>query len=157
MTTPTAETMSIGLLAFALLSWFLHRHLDNFIMTWQTLLIYRDSAIWTTLSWHGNPAHLRGLCKNSCQPRHRRQLPIPPGRYKKYAAVWGYSATRIASNKMHLDKTVFHLLSICTLTLNWPFPFSVSGDKSYCLDNFLCQPHNPANAHIKNWLPATYC
>ena len=33
MTTPAAETKSIGLLADAQLSWFLHRHLDNFIMT----------------------------------------------------------------------------------------------------------------------------
>jgi hypothetical protein len=33
MTTPVAETKSIGLLAIALLSWFLHRHLDNFILT----------------------------------------------------------------------------------------------------------------------------
>ena len=33
MTNPSAETKSIGLLADALLSWFLQRHLDNFIMT----------------------------------------------------------------------------------------------------------------------------
>jgi hypothetical protein len=33
MTIPAAETKSIGLLAFAQLSWFLHRHLDNFIVT----------------------------------------------------------------------------------------------------------------------------
>jgi hypothetical protein len=33
MTTPAAETKSIGLLANAPLSWFLHRHLDNFILT----------------------------------------------------------------------------------------------------------------------------
>jgi len=33
MTNPAAETKSIGLLADALLSWFLHRHLDNFIVT----------------------------------------------------------------------------------------------------------------------------
>jgi hypothetical protein len=33
MTNPAAETQSTGLLAFALLSWLLHRHLDNFIMT----------------------------------------------------------------------------------------------------------------------------
>jgi len=83
VTNPATVTMSIGLLADAPLSWFLHRHLDNFIVTWQIRTIYRDSVIWTTLSWHGNPAHLPGLCKNTCQPRHRRQLPIPPGRYEK--------------------------------------------------------------------------
>jgi len=33
MTTPASETKSIGLLANAPLSWFLHRHLDNFILT----------------------------------------------------------------------------------------------------------------------------
>ena len=79
MTTPAAETKSIGLLADALLSWFLHLHQDNFIVTWQILLIYRDSLIWTTLSWQPNPAHLSGLCKNSCQPRHRRQLILTTG------------------------------------------------------------------------------
>jgi hypothetical protein len=31
--TPAAETKSIGLLANAPLSWFLHRHQDNLIMT----------------------------------------------------------------------------------------------------------------------------
>ena len=50
MTNPAAVTKSIGLLAFALLSWFLHCHLDSFIMTGQILPIYRDLAIWTTLS-----------------------------------------------------------------------------------------------------------
>ena len=33
VTNPAAVTMSIGLLADAQLSWFLHRHLDKFIMT----------------------------------------------------------------------------------------------------------------------------
>jgi hypothetical protein len=33
MTNPATETTSIGLLANAPLSWFLHRNLDNFIMT----------------------------------------------------------------------------------------------------------------------------
>ena len=51
MTNPAAETKSIGLLADAQLSWFLHRHLDNFIVTGQLLLIYRDSAIRTVSSW----------------------------------------------------------------------------------------------------------
>jgi hypothetical protein len=50
VTNPAAETKSIGLLANALLSWFLHRHLDNFIMTRQILPIYRVNVIWTTLS-----------------------------------------------------------------------------------------------------------
>jgi hypothetical protein len=33
MINPATETKSIGLPAFAQLSWFLHRHLDYFIMT----------------------------------------------------------------------------------------------------------------------------
>ena len=33
MTNPAAVTKSIGLPADALLSWFLHHHLDNFIVT----------------------------------------------------------------------------------------------------------------------------
>jgi hypothetical protein len=67
------------------------------------------------------------------------------------------SASRTASNFIHRDKTLFRHLSICIATLNWFFPCFVSGDKFVCLDNFLRLPHNPANAHIKNWLPATYC
>jgi hypothetical protein len=54
MTTPVAETKSIGLLADALLSWFLHCHLDSYIMTGQLLLIYLDSAIWTVSSGREN-------------------------------------------------------------------------------------------------------
>ena len=45
MTNPASVTESIGLLADALLSWFLHRHLDNFIVTGQLAAVYRDSAI----------------------------------------------------------------------------------------------------------------
>jgi hypothetical protein len=41
MTNPAAETRSIGLLAIAPLSWFLHRHLDNFILTNNFSLIYQ--------------------------------------------------------------------------------------------------------------------
>ena len=50
VTNPATVTMSIGLLADALLSWFLHRHLESFIVTGQLIAIYRDSVIWTTLS-----------------------------------------------------------------------------------------------------------
>jgi len=50
MTAPAAETESIGLLANALLSWFLHRHLDSFAMTGQILPIYRDFSILTASS-----------------------------------------------------------------------------------------------------------
>jgi len=54
MTNPATETKSIGLLAIAQLSWFLHRHLDSFIVTGQLAAVYRDSVIWTTLSGREN-------------------------------------------------------------------------------------------------------
>ena len=50
MTTPAAETKSIGLLAIAQLSRFLQRHLDSFIVTGQILPTYRDFA-----KTHANP------------------------------------------------------------------------------------------------------
>jgi hypothetical protein len=53
-TDPFAETKSIGLQADAQLSWFLQRHLDYFIMTGQTLPIYWDQAVWTTLPGREN-------------------------------------------------------------------------------------------------------
>ena len=40
MTNPAAETKSIGLPAYAQLSWFLQRHLDSFTVTGQLLPIY---------------------------------------------------------------------------------------------------------------------
>ena len=54
MTTPAAETNSIGLLAFALLLWFLQHHLDSFIMTGQILPIYRDYSVKTVPSGREN-------------------------------------------------------------------------------------------------------
>jgi len=60
VTTPAAETKSIGLLADALLSWFLQSHQDNFIVTGQLLLIDRDSAIWTNLPGRENSCPLTG-------------------------------------------------------------------------------------------------
>jgi hypothetical protein len=50
MTNPATKTKSIGLPADALLSWFLHRHLDNFIMTRKLSFIYWDFA-----KTHANP------------------------------------------------------------------------------------------------------
>jgi len=79
-TNPAAETKSIGLQADARVVMVFACHLDNFIVTWQILPTYRDHAIWTTLSWQRIPAHLPGLCKNSCQPWRGRQLIKPPGR-----------------------------------------------------------------------------
>ena len=66
-----------------------------------------------------------------------------------------HSASRSASNFIHRDKTDFLHLSICTATLIWFLSNFVSGDNFVCLDKLLHQPHNPAHAHIKNWLPAT--
>jgi hypothetical protein len=47
VTNPATETESIGLLAFAPLSWFLHRHLNSFFVTRHLLHIYRDFATLT--------------------------------------------------------------------------------------------------------------
>jgi len=96
VTIPAIVTRSIGLPAIALLSWFLHHRRDNFIISWQILLIYRDKLILTTLSWHENPAHLPGLCKNSCQPRRSRQLNLPAGRYQQLqlSRWWGKSSSK---------------------------------------------------------------
>jgi len=80
VTNPATVTESMGLPALALLSWFLQSHLESFIVTWQIRFHYRDTLILTDLSWHENPAHLPGLCKNSCQPWSGRQLIKPPGR-----------------------------------------------------------------------------
>jgi len=41
-TVPAAETKSIGLAAYAQVSWFLLSHLDSFIMTRQLSSIYQD-------------------------------------------------------------------------------------------------------------------
>jgi len=60
MTNPAAETKSIGLLADAQLSWFLHRHQDSFIVTGQFLPTYRDSAIWTNLPGREKSCSLTG-------------------------------------------------------------------------------------------------
>jgi hypothetical protein len=54
MTNPATVTKSIGLLADAQLSWFLHRHLDSFILTGQLLPIYRDYSIKTVPSGREN-------------------------------------------------------------------------------------------------------
>jgi hypothetical protein len=68
VTNPATGTKSLSLPGqISVCNGFLHRHLDNFIFTWQIRTIYRDTPIWTTLLWHGNPAHLPGLCKNPLQ------------------------------------------------------------------------------------------
>ena len=68
MTTPAAETKSIGLLADAQLSWFLQRHIDSFIMTGQILPIYRKVINVRQFHLTRKHLHLPGLCKNACQP-----------------------------------------------------------------------------------------
>ena len=120
-----------------------------------------------------NPAHLSGLShldnfivtRKSCPLTGtlQKRMPTPTqtatphttGPLAKIQGASGHSAARTASNFIHRDKTCFLRLSICTATLNWSFPFSVSGGNSVSFDKFLRQPHKLANAHIKNWLPAT--
>jgi hypothetical protein len=54
-TNPATEIKSIGLPAFAQLSWFLQSHLDSYIMTGQILPIYRDTGVKTVPSGRENP------------------------------------------------------------------------------------------------------
>ena len=84
------------------------------------------------------------------------QPPHIAGPLAKMCCESGHSASRTTNNFIHRDKTDFHHLSICTATLNWFLSNFVSGDNFVCLDKLLCQPHNPAHAHIKNWLPAAF-
>jgi hypothetical protein len=60
------------------------------------------------------------------------------------------SASRIASNKMHHDKTHFNSFSDYILTRNWWFDKSVSGDNFCIPDNSRRQPNTLADAQIKN-------
>jgi hypothetical protein len=71
MTTPAAETKSIGLLADAPLSWFLHRHLDSFIVTGQLLPTYRDFAkTHANPDTDGNSLYHRAVgCKAKCDTK----------------------------------------------------------------------------------------
>jgi len=85
-TDPATKTKSIGLQADARVVMVFARHLDSFIITWQILPTYRDHAIWTASWWQETFVHLPGLCKNSCQPWHGRQLIKPPGRYSAFGA-----------------------------------------------------------------------
>jgi hypothetical protein len=68
VTNPAAETKSIGLPADAQLSWFLHRHIDSFIVTDNSVpstgiqssgQLYRDTEILPTYrdfaKTHANP------------------------------------------------------------------------------------------------------
>jgi hypothetical protein len=83
---PLLPGLTIGLPALAPVVMVFARHLDSFTVIWQIRFHYRDSLILTVLSWHENPVHLSGLCKNSCQPWSWRQLIKPPGRYGQFRA-----------------------------------------------------------------------
>jgi hypothetical protein len=87
MTNPATETKPIGLPADAQLSWFLHLRQDNYFVTRKLPSVYRDSAIWTNLPGRENSRPSTGTLQKRMPTLNRRQLPIPPGRYKKYAAV----------------------------------------------------------------------
>ena len=91
MTTPAAETKSIGLLADAQLSWFLQSHLDSFTVTGQILPIYRDSAIKTVPSGRENsrPSY-RDFAKTHANPD-------TDGNFPYHRAVSNYTA----ENQIH--------------------------------------------------------
>ena len=157
MTNPAAKTKSIGLLADAQLSWFLQSHQDNYIVTGQLLPIYRDSAVWTNLPGRENSCPLIGTLQKRMPTLTQTATPHTTGPLAIIRCKSTHSAARTASNFIHLDKIPFRRLSICTAMRNWFFQSSATGDKFCNLDNFLRQPLKPANAHIKNWLPAMFC
>ena len=102
------------------------RHLDNLILKRYLSVIYknRDSGSGQILQprqFYLSPGLAKiapcfascGLRKtvmktidpaNGLRSTQQRLLPQPPGRYKKYAVVLGYSASLTACNKMYLDK-----------------------------------------------------
>ena len=59
--------------------------------------------------------------------------------------------------KYTVIKNIFTVYKFVPRHATCTFKLSVSGDKSCCLDNLHSQPHKSANAHIKNWQPATFC
>ena len=67
------------------------------------------------------------------------------------------SASRIASNKIHRDEIPTPIYHVCNTTRLWDPYTTISGDSTSCLDNDRRQPQKAANAHIKNWLRATFC
>ena len=136
VTNPAAETKSIGLSADTLLSWFLQRHLDNYSMTRQILPVYQDYAIWTVPSGRENPRPSTGTFAKTLPAPTQTATPHTTGPLAIIRSKSDHSAARTASNFIHLDKTFFHRLSICTTMLNWSFPYFVTGDKSVYLDNF---------------------
>ncbi len=103
------------------LSWFLHRRQDNFIVTGQLAAVYRDSAIWTTLSGRENSRPSTGTLQ---KPRHRltRTATNPTtGPLAKIRKAKNYSASRTASNKIYREMIPSTVLPNCTATLNMYF------------------------------------
>jgi len=123
-----------------------------------------------------NPAHLSGLSRQDSSIWTRKLAsiyldfakthanPDTDGNFPYHRAVSKntrgetvHSAARSASNFVFRDKTVFHRLSIYTATRHLCLLNSVSALKFIYHDSSLRRPHKPANAHIKNCPPATFC
>jgi len=133
-------------------------------------------AIWTILSWRDNFVPFIGTQPSGQLYRDTKILPTYRDCAKTHANpdTDGNSPYHRAVNNntgSHLDirlpalqiilftvtRYFFAVHQICTATLYCSFFRFISSDNSCNLDNFLRQPHNPADAHIKNWLPATFC
>ena len=156
VTNPAAKTKSIGLLADALLAAFFALPLIKYTLTRIFLPVNRDSHVIRLYLDEKPTSHLPGLAKNS-PTLMQTATPHTTGPLAIIRCKSTHSAARTASNFIHLDKIPFRRLSICTAMRNWFFQSSATGDKFCNLDNFLRQPLKPANAHIKNWLPAMFC
>jgi hypothetical protein len=104
VTNPAAKTKSIGLPADALLSWFLHRHLDNFIVT------RKSCPLTGTVQ-----KHMPTLTLRCALGRLRRQLPIPPGRYRQ-AVDFHDSSCMTTKNILHPRHINLDMTNLCFLS-----------------------------------------
>jgi hypothetical protein len=114
------------------------RHLDSFIVTpnYRPFIGTLQKRM-PTLTQTATQLNRRAVNNNTAQYRHIR-LPA--------LQVILFIVTR----------QFLAVYQLFTATLNWYSSSFVLGDISCDLDNFLRQPHNLANARIKNWLPATF-
>ena len=158
MTTPATVTKSIGLPADALavmvfaspprqfyrdgttrgrLPGFSRQ--DSFIWTGKPSSVYRDFCKKpASPDTDGNSPYHRAVSKNT---RRQNTIRLPALQVIKYTVKW----------------YLLQFYQIVPRRSTGNFKLYISGDNSCCLDNFRSQPHKPANAHIKNWLPTTFC
>lgn len=113
-------------------------HLDNFAWTRNLPSIYRDWQKTRQPLTDGNSPYHRAVIKNT---RRGKTIRLPALQVIKYTLI----------------RNLFAVYQFVPRRSTCTFKLFVLGDNSCCPDNFRSQPHKPANALIKNWLPATLC